>query len=147
MHDVHDARDLGLVAQVAVGKLPALRVFGKDYNTPDGTGVRDFIHVMDLARGHLAALQYLNSKEASLTVNLGTGRGYSVLEVVKAFERASGRKVPLEFAPRRAGDAAASYADASLARKALGWKAELDIDAMCRDVWRWQSANPNGYEE
>jgi UDP-glucose 4-epimerase len=135
---------LPFVAQVAVGKLPALRVFGKDYNTPDGTGVRDYIHVMDLARGHLAALRFLE-KSHSLTCNLGTGRGYSVLEVVKAFERASGRKVPLEFAPRRTGDAAASYADASLARKALGWRAELDIDAMCRDVWRWQSANPDGY--
>ncbi len=136
---------LPFVAQVAVKKLPALKVFGKDYNTPDGTGVRDYIHVMDLARGHLAALRYLDSKAGSLTVNLGTGRGHSVLEVVKAFERASGRNVPLEFAPRRPGDVAASYADASLARTALGWQAELDIDAMCRDVWRWQSANPDGY--
>ena len=135
---------LPFVAQVAVGKLPALKVFGRDYNTPDGTGVRDYIHVMDLARGHLAALRFLE-KSNLLTCNLGTGRGYSVLEVVKAFERASGRNVPLEFAARRAGDVAASYADASLARKALGWQAELDIDAMCRDVWRWQSANPDGY--
>ena len=135
---------LPFVAQVAVKKLPALRVFGKDYKTADGTGVRDYIHVMDLARGHVAALRFL-SKNKSVTCNLGTGRGYSVLEVVKAFERASGRKVPLEFAARRPGDAAASYADAALAAKKLGWKAALDIDAMCRDVWRWQSQNPDGY--
>ena len=132
------------VAQVAVKKLPALKVFGKDYKTADGTGVRDYIHVMDLAHGHLAALGFL-SKNRSITCNLGTGRGYSVLEVVKAFERASGRKVPLEYAARRPGDAAASYADASLAAKKLRWKAALDIDAMCRDVWRWQSQNPDGY--
>jgi UDP-glucose 4-epimerase len=135
---------LPFVAQVAVKKLPALKVFGKDYKTPDGTGVRDYIHVMDLSRGHLSALQFLE-KEKSITCNLGTGRGYSVLEVVKAFERASGRKVPLEFTARRPGDVAASYADATLAREALGWKAELDMDAMCRDVWRWQSQNPDGY--
>ena len=135
---------LPFVAQVAVKKLPALRVFGKDYKTADGTGVRDYIHVMDLAHGHLAALGFL-SKNRSITCNLGTGRGYSVLEVVKAFERASGRKVPLEYAARRPGDAAASYADASLAAKKLRWKAALDIDAMCRDVWRWQSQNPDGY--
>jgi len=135
---------LPFVAQVAVKKLPALRVFGKDYKTADGTGVRDYIHVMDLARGHVAALRFL-SKNKSITCNLGTGRGYSVLEVVKAFERACGRKVPVEFAARRPGDAAASYADASLAAKKLGWKAKLDIDAMCRDVWRWQSQNPDGY--
>jgi UDP-glucose 4-epimerase len=135
---------LPFVAQVALKKLPALRVFGKDYKTADGTGVRDYIHVMDLARGHVAALRFL-SKNKSVTCNLGTGRGYSVLEVVNAFERASGRKVPVEFAARRPGDAAASYADASLAAKKLGWKAKLDIDAMCRDVWRWQSQNPDGY--
>ena len=135
---------LPFVAQVAVGKLSALKVFGKDYKTADGTGVRDYIHVMDLARGHLAALRFL-AENKSITCNLGTGRGYSVLEVVKAFERASGKKVPLEFAPRRPGDVASSYAEAALAAKALGWRAELDIDAMCRDVWRWQSANPNGY--
>ena len=136
---------LPYVAQVAVKKLPALRVFGKDYKTADGTGVRDYIHVMDLARGHVAALDYLNRKNQSLTVNLGTGRGYSVLEVVKAFERASGRKVPLQFVARRPGDAAASYADPALAARELGWKAKLGIDAMCRDVWRWQSQNPDGY--
>ena len=126
-------------------KLPALKVFGKDYKTVDGTGVRDYIHVMDLAHGHLAALQYLSTKKTSLTVNLGTGRGYSVLEVVRAFEKASGKKVPLEFAPRRPGDVASTYADASLAATELGWTAKLDIDAMCRDVWRWQSRNPDGY--
>ncbi|MGQ0544124.1 MAG: UDP-glucose 4-epimerase GalE [Betaproteobacteria bacterium] len=136
---------LPYVAQVAVQKLSALKVFGKDYKTADGTGVRDYIHVMDLARGHLAALQYLDRKKGSLTVNLGTGRGYSVLEVVAAFERASRRKVPLEFAPRRPGDVAQSYADPSLAARQLGWEAALDLDAMCRDVWRWQSQNPDGY--
>jgi len=136
---------LPFVAQVAVKKLPALRVFGKDYKTADGTGVRDYIHVMDLARGHVAALDYLNRKNHSLTVNLGAGRGYSVLEVVKAFERASGRKVPVQFVARRPGDVAASYADPALAARELGWKAKLGIDAMCRDVWRWQSQNPDGY--
>ena len=133
------------VAQVAVGKLPRLRVWGRDYATPDGTGVRDYIHVMDLARGHLAALDYLQKAKGSITANLGTGRGYSVLEVVKAFERASGRSVPLDFHPRRPGDVAASYADASRAARELGWKAKLDLDDMCRDSWRWQSQNPDGY--
>ena len=136
---------LPYVAQVAVKKLPSLKVFGRDYKTADGTGVRDYIHVMDLARGHVAALKHLSRKKDSLTVNLGTGRGYSVLEVVKAFEKASGKKVALEFAPRRPGDVAQSFADASLAAAKLGWTAKLDIDAMCRDVWRWQSANPDGY--
>jgi UDP-glucose 4-epimerase len=136
---------LPFVAQVAVKKLPALKVFGRDYKTVDGTGVRDYIHVMDLARGHVAALDHLNRKRDSLTVNLGTGRGYSVLEVVQAFERASGRKIPVEFAARRPGDITASYADPALAARTLGWKAKLDIDAMCRDVWRWQSQNPDGY--
>src|SRR3954453_8768188 len=135
------------IAQVAVGKLPALRVWGNDYPTPDGTGVRDYIHVMDLARGHLAALDYLAKAKKSITVNLGTGRGYSVLDAVKAFERASGRTIPLDFQPRRAGDIAASYADASLAARALGWKAKLGIDEMCRDAWRWQSQNPNGFPD
>ena len=133
------------IAQVAVGKLAALRVWGRDYSTPDGTGVRDYIHVMDLARGHIAALEYLKTAKRSITVNLGTGRGYSVLEAVKAFELASGRKVPLEFHPRRAGDVAASYADASLAARELGWKAALNLGDMCRDAWRWQSQNPDGY--
>jgi UDP-glucose 4-epimerase len=135
------------VAQVAVGKLPRLRVWGRDYATPDGTGVRDYIHVMDLARGHLAALDYLQKAKGSITANLGTGRGYSVLEVVKAFERASGRTVPLDFHPRRPGDVAASYADATRAARELGWKAKLDLDDMCRDSWRWQSQNPDGYPD
>jgi UDP-glucose 4-epimerase len=133
------------VTQVAVGKRAALRVWGNDYPTVDGTGVRDYIHVMDLARGHLSALDHLQKTKRSITANLGTGRGYSVLEVVKAFERASGRKIPLDFQPRRAGDVAASYADASLAARALGWKAALGLDEMCRDSWRWQSQNPDGF--
>ena len=133
------------VSQVAIGRRPALRVWGSDYPTPDGTGVRDYIHVVDLAEGHVAALAYLERGKPSLTVNLGTGRGYSVLDAAKAFERASGRAIPLEFSPRRAGDVAACFADPSLARRELGWMAHRDIDAMCRDVWRWQSSNPNGY--
>jgi UDP-glucose 4-epimerase len=138
---------LPYVAQVAVGKLEALRVWGNDYPTPDGTGVRDYIHVMDLARGHLAALEYLEKAKRNITANLGTGRGYSVLEVVKAFESASGKKIPLEFHPRRAGDAASSYADAGLAARELGWKAALDLDDMCRDAWHWQSRNPQGFPD
>jgi len=133
------------IAQVAVGRRPALRVWGSDYPTPDGTGVRDYIHVLDLAAGHVAALAFLERERRSLTVNLGTGRGYSVLEAAKAFERASGRSIALELAARRSGDVASCYADPSLAQQRLGWKAHLDIDAMCRDVWRWQSANPQGY--
>ena len=132
------------IAQVAVGKRAALRVWGSDYPTADGTGVRDYIHVMDLARGHLAALDYLAARRRSITVNLGTGRGYSVLDCVRAFEVASGRDVPVEMHPRRAGDVAACYADASAAARELGWRAELGIEAMCRDAWRWQSANPEG---
>jgi UDP-glucose 4-epimerase len=134
------------IAQVAVGRRPALRVWGKDYPTPDGTGVRDFIHVMDLAEGHVAALNYLERRNRSLTVNLGTGRGYSVLEAAKAFERASKKGIPLEFNPRRPGDVASCFADPSLASTELGWTARYDLDAMCRDVWRWQSANPQGYK-
>lgn len=133
------------VAQVAVGKLPRLRVFGNDYPTPDGTGVRDYIHVVDLARGHLAALDKLADTPGAVVYNLGTGRGYSVLEMVAAFERASGRPIPYDIVERRAGDIATCYADPSLARDALGWRAELDIDAMVRDAWRWQSHNPGGY--
>ena len=138
---------LPFVAQVAIGKLPKLRVFGNDYRTKDGTGVRDYLHVMDLARGHLAALAYLDEHARSLAVNLGTGRGYSVLEVVKAFERASGRKIPLEIVPRRPGDTGSVYADASLASRALAWKAKLGLRDMCADAWRWQSANPEGYPD
>ena len=138
---------LPYVAQVAVGKLPALRVWGNDYPTADGTGVRDYIHVMDLARGHLAALDYLGKAKRSIIANLGTGRGYSVLEAVSAFERASGKKIPLDFQPRRAGDIAAFYADPALAARELGWKAALSLDDMCRDSWRWQSQNPDGYPD
>ncbi len=133
------------VARVAVGKLPKLVVHGNDYPTADGTGVRDYIHVMDLARGHVNALSFLFEKNRCLTANLGTGRGYSVLEVVKAFERASARKIPLEIGPRRAGDTATVYADASLAARELGWRAEFGMDRMCADAWRWQSSNPAGY--
>ncbi|HEY9530058.1 MAG TPA: UDP-glucose 4-epimerase GalE [Burkholderiales bacterium] len=133
------------IAQVAVGRRPALNVWGRDYPTPDGTGVRDYIHVVDLAEGHVAALRYLENRNPSLTANLGTGRGYSVLEAVKAFERAAGRNIPVEFAPRRPGDVASTYADASLAERALGWKTRFGLDEMCRDVWRWQSRNPQGY--
>ena len=133
------------IAQVAVGRRAALNVWGRDYPTPDGTGVRDYIHVMDLAEGHVAALKYLERKTASLTVNLGTGRGYSVLDAVKSFERASGKRIALEFAPRRAGDVAACYADAALAARELGWQTRFGLDEMCADVWRWQSQNPQGY--
>jgi UDP-glucose 4-epimerase len=133
------------VAQVAVGKRPALNVFGNDYPTPDGTGVRDYIHVQDLASGHVAALQALAAKGQSFTVNLGTGRGYSVLEVVRAFEQASGRQVPVQFAPRREGDVAQCYASTARAQALLGWQAHLGLDAMCADAWRWQSGNPDGY--
>lgn len=133
------------ISQVAVGRRSTLRVWGSDYPTPDGTGVRDYIHVVDLAAGHVAALAYLEREKRSLTVNLGTGRGYSVLDAARAFERASGRRIPLEFSARRPGDVASCFADPSLATRALGWRASLDIEAMCRDVWRWQSANPQGY--
>jgi len=133
------------IAQVAGGRRPALRVWGRDYPTRDGTGVRDYIHVMDLARGHLAALDYLERNDRSITVNLGTGRGYSVLEAVQAYVAASGKSVPLEFQERRPGDVAECYADATLAARELEWKTELGIDEMCRDSWRWQSANPEGY--
>ena len=132
------------VAQVAVGRRPHLQVFGNDYDTPDGTGVRDYIHVLDVAAGHVDALRYLLDGRGSITANLGTGRGHSVLEVVHAFERASGRPVPVQFAARRAGDVAASYADASLAHRLLGWKATRGLDEMCADGWCWQRLNPDG---
>jgi len=134
------------VAQVALGRLDRLRVFGGDYDTPDGTGVRDYIHVLDLAAGHVAALDHLFAHAGSLTVNLGTGRGYSVLEVVRAFEAASGRPVPYDIVARREGDVAACYADPSRAAALLGWRATRDLDAMCRDAWRWQRLNPRGFE-
>ncbi len=126
------------IAQVAAGKLKELPVYGADYPTPDGTGVRDYIHVVDLARGHLAALDALRERAGVLTVNLGTGRGYSVLEMVQAFAAASGKAVPYRIVERRPGDIAQCYADPTLARKTLGWQAQLGIEAMCADTWRWQ---------
>lgn len=126
------------VAQVAAGRREFLNVWGKDYPTPDGTGVRDYIHVVDLAEGHVAALDYLNREGGLLTVNLGTGRGFSVLEMVSAFAAASGREIPYRFAPRRAGDIAQCWADTSLANELLGWKASRSLDRMCADAWRWQ---------
>jgi len=133
------------VAQVAIGRLAQLRVFGNDYPTPDGTGVRDYIHVVDLARGHLAALTKLESNPGLLVCNLGTGRGYSVLEMVAAFARASGRSIPYQIVDRRPGDIATCYADPALALAELGWRAEYGIDDMVRDAWNWQSQNPQGY--
>lgn len=137
---------LPCVCQVAVGRMPRLRVFGGDYPTVDGTGVRDYLHVMDLARAHADALDYLASESRSITVNLGTGHGISVLELVRAFEAASGRRIPYEVVARRPGDVAEVYADPTLAARLLGWKASLGLDAMCADAWRWQSLNPHGYE-
>jgi UDP-glucose 4-epimerase len=134
---------LPYVAQVAIGKLQSVGVFGNDYDTPDGTGVRDYIHVVDLARGHVAALQHM--KAGSSIYNLGTGSGTSVLEIVKAFSKACGRDLPYEIKPRRAGDIAACYADCSKAERELGWRAELSIEQACADSWRWQSQNPNGF--
>ncbi|MCX7961971.1 MAG: UDP-glucose 4-epimerase GalE [Burkholderiales bacterium] len=135
------------IAQVAVGRRAKLNVWGGDYDTQDGTGVRDYIHVMDLAAGHVAALARLESQPESFTVNLGTGRGYSVLEVVKTFERVCGRPIPYEIRERRAGDLAQSWADATLAERLLGWRARYGLEDMCRDAWRWQSLNPDGYPE
>ena len=134
------------VTQVAVGQRPFLSVFGNDYATPDGTGVRDYIHVQDLAQGHVAAVQnLLQEGSESFTLNLGTGQGYSVLEVIRAFEQASGRAVPFQFAPRRAGDVAQCYADPALAKQILGWSASHTLGDMCADAWRWQQGNPAGY--
>ena len=134
------------IAQVAVGRLPELKVFGDDYPTPDGTGVRDYLHVVDLAVGHIKALQALKKRPGVAVYNLGTGRGYSVLEMVAAFERACGRAIAYRVVERRPGDVAITYADPSLAQEQLGWSAERGIDEMCADAWRWQSANPDGYE-
>ena len=136
---------LPYVAQVAVGKLQSVGVFGDDYDTPDGTGVRDYIHVVDLARGHVAALQHM--KAGANVYNLGTGSGTSVLEIIKAFSKACERDLPYEIKPRRAGDIAACYADCSKAERELGWRAELSIEQACADSWRWQSQNPNGFSE
>ena len=136
---------LPYIAQVAVGKLPDLAVFGNDYPTPDGTGVRDYIHVVDLAEGHLRALDALQTRTGAHVWNLGTGQGYSVLEMVCAFEEASGKLVPYRIAPRRPGDIATCYADPTKAERELGWKALRGLDVMMRDAWRWQSMNPDGY--
>ena len=134
------------ISQVAVGKLEKLGVFGDDYDTPDGTGVRDYIHVVDLAKGHVKAINYIFSNPGLDVINLGTGVGYSVLDMVKAFSKACGKEIPYEIKPRRAGDIAMCYADPAKAARVLGWKAEKGLDEMCADTWRWQSQNPNGYE-
>jgi UDP-glucose 4-epimerase len=133
------------ITQVAVGQREFLSIFGQDYPTPDGTGVRDYIHVVDLAQGHLAALNYLQNQQASITVNLGTGRGVSVKELADTFARVTGVPVPYRFVDRRPGDVAACYADTRLAQEALGWQAQLGVERMCQDAWRWQSQNPKGY--
>jgi len=133
------------ITQVAVGKREYLSIFGNDYPTPDGTGVRDYIHVVDLAQGHLAALNYLQTKQQSITVNLGTGRGVSVKELADTFAKVTGVPVPYKYVDRRPGDVAACYANTTLAEQELGWKAKLGVERMCQDAWRWQSQNPNGY--
>ena len=134
------------ISQTAVGKRAYLSVFGSDYDTVDGTGVRDYIHVVDLAQGHVNALDRIKNFQEPMTINLGTGKGYSVLEMVKAFERASGQKVPYQIVERRTGDIATCFADPTYAKEILSWKAEKGIDEMCEDSWRWQSKNPNGYK-
>jgi UDP-glucose 4-epimerase len=138
------------LSQVAVGRRPHINVFGNDYPTPDGTGVRDYIHIMDLAEGHIAALKKIEKAAAPkgqkpLIVNLGTGKGYSVLEMIRAFEKSSGQKIAYRITRRRPGDVATLYADTQLARKALGWKAKRNLADMCTDAWRWQSSHPEGY--
>ena len=135
------------IAQVAVGKLKCLGVFGNDYPTPDGTGARDYIHVVDLAVGHVRAVEKLKEKAGVSVYNLGTGNGYSVLDMVKAFSKACGKEIPYQIKPRRAGDIATCYCDASKAKEELHWVAERDLNKMCEDSWRWQSMNPNGYED
>ena len=138
---------LPYIAQAAIGKYPSVRVFGTDYPTPDGTGVRDYIHVADLAKGHVAAVKKLFTKSGLVTYNLGTGNGYSVLQVIKAYEKAIGRELEKNYLPRRAGDIAENYADPRKAKEELGWEAEYTIDDMCAHSWNWQSNNPNGYKE
>ena len=134
------------VAQVATGRREFLTVFGNDYPTPDGTGVRDYLHVTDLAEGHISAIEYMQKKETgTYTFNLGTGNGCSVIDMVKAMTKACGHEIKYEVGPRRPGDIATCYADASLAKKEMGWEAKLTLDEMCRDLWSWQSQNPNGY--
>ena len=135
------------VAQVAVGKLKAVQIYGNDYDTPDGTGVRDYIHVCDLATGHVAALNWMNGREGVEVFNLGTGKGTSVLEVIAAFSKACGKELPYVIRERRAGDIAANWGDASKAERMMDWKAQYDIDDMCRDSWNWQSHNPNGFAD
>lgn len=135
------------ISQVALGKRPHLNVFGGDYPTPDGTGVRDYIHVVDLARGHVAAIDYMREHRGESVFNLGTGVGYSVLDMVKTFERVNGVAVPYEIAPRRSGDLALYYASPDKSAQVLGWRAELSLEDMCRDSWNWQKKNPNGYED
>ncbi|MCR5784335.1 MAG: UDP-glucose 4-epimerase GalE [Eubacterium sp.] len=135
------------ITQVAIGKLEKLGVFGDDYDTPDGTGVRDYIHVVDLATGHVKSIDYMKNKTGVHIFNLGTGVGYSVLEVLHAFEKVVGKEIPYEIKPRRAGDIATCYADCKKAEKELGWKAERGIEEMCEDAWRWQTQNPDGYKE
>ena len=138
---------LPYVAQVAIGKLECLGVFGDDYDTPDGTGVRDYIHVVDLARGHVKAIDKIKENPGVKIYNLGTGKGYSVLDIVKAFSKACGHDIPYVIKERRPGDIATCYSDARLAKKELGWEAEYGIEEMCADSWNWQKMNPNGYEE
>lgn len=138
---------LPYVAQVAIGKLKCVGVFGNDYHTPDGTGVRDYIHVVDLAKGHVKALDKIKEKAGCKVYNLGTGKGYSVLDVIHAFSKACGHDIPYEIKPRRAGDIAACYSKCDLAKEELGWQAEYDLDAMCASSWKWQTMNPNGYNE
>ena len=137
---------LPYVAQVAVGKREYVHVYGDDYNTPDGTGVRDYIHVCDLGTGHVAALRWMNGRTGVEIFNLGTGKGTSVLEIIKAFSKACGKELPYRIEPRRPGDVDANYADCSKAEREMGWQAKYTIDDMCRDGWNWQSKNPNGYE-
>jgi UDP-glucose 4-epimerase len=135
------------ITQVSVGKLKELSIYGGDWPTHDGTGVRDYIHVQDLARGHVKAIEYLINKQQSLTVNLGAGKGYSVLDLVRSFEKVSGQKIPYQITERRDGDIAACYASVELAKRLLDWEVEYDLGVMCRDSWCWQSNNPNGYED
>jgi UDP-glucose 4-epimerase len=135
------------ISQVAVGKLECLNVFGNDYDTPDGTGVRDYIHVVDLANGHVKAIDYLKNHNGLFVFNLGTGKGYSVLNMVNAFSKACGKEIKYVIAPRRSGDIAQCYANPEKAEKELGWKAIKTLEDMCADTWNWQSKNPNGYEK
>ncbi len=138
---------LPYITQVAIGKIPYLNIFGNDYDTPDGTGVRDYIHVVDLAQGHVKALKVIQEKQGLKVYNLGTGKGYSVLDIVKAFEQETHQKIPYRIQPRRAGDIAVCYADSSKAQTELGWQATRTLAQMCRDAWHWQKLNPNGYDE